>query len=916
MQTQESWFCLYNSWLSVDRGVGNLMADIPAMKEHVYAGKRNLQFFSRANNDMRNEHLWFGVIAKTSYNRFTRVQRLLTGLTMLQCLMIFNLIFFETIDPDDAEQFIQVFEQKIHLTSIIIGIETSIIMSIIGFLLVIMFNKIAPKPHKNKNDELTEEEKEMFQTKMEREKYVAENRVVLDLPVHSPKQSSEESAEVASDWAESEEVDESDNATNRNFNAGSSSVDDELEISEALLKQRLAETVVNVPSDQDKDTSPENAKTFMLPWWFLIIAWVILGSFNLFLAYYIMLYGLSFGYELSVDWALAFFSGFFTNVFIVQPVKVILIVFVFVLIFKQTYTLKEKAPLAKLNEGLHLVNQKNFINEKYGSPSTKAIYQVPLNVAEAEQILKRLKIEHDAKEMLRDLVLYLVFMVCILSVVHGHLDVYLRYRQIKFTKEVYLGVREPLHSWDAGESLLADVREVEDMWDYIIDYLILPLVADDHEKMSPDSSYLIGPARLRQARVEPDTSGCLGIPENIRDIYGLEFCSLSMKNGVEEKRSFEGTWENPSNLTKVDMEDSPYVYRTAEELKTASFRGYFSKYTGGGYVAILSRKDYKSCKTSLEKLRRKDWIDQHTRCVFVEFTLYNPSSDLFTHVVIAFEFDVTGGLFPHYHVNSARFYLGEKRKERWLVLAEGVTFVCLLFYTAIQFNALYMSGFYCYIKNYWNIIEVIVLLLSYVAVCLYYLRLIAFTDALDLLNKFGHAYFIDFHTVFYRNFDFHVVMGFLAAFVIVKLVKVVTFNPFLIIFLRTMEVITPGIFGYSIISLLLLIALAALGNLLFGSKVIGYMTIGRSFYSLLFFILGEANYVYMSTLVDVLWPFYFLMVMFITQYLVLNFFIAILREGLERTKLQEFTEESETVKYMIQSIVRLLGLSRKNRRKL
>lgn len=60
---------------------------------------------------------------------------------MLQCLMIFNLIFFETIDPDDAEQFFEVFEQKIHLTSIIIGIETSIIMSIVGFLLVIMFNK-------------------------------------------------------------------------------------------------------------------------------------------------------------------------------------------------------------------------------------------------------------------------------------------------------------------------------------------------------------------------------------------------------------------------------------------------------------------------------------------------------------------------------------------------------------------------------------------------------------------------------------------------------------------------------------------------------------------------------------------------------------------------------------------------------
>lgn len=71
----------------------------------------------------------------------------------------------------------------------------------------------------------------MFQTKLEREKYVAENRIILDIPVHSAKQSSEASGETVSDWAESQELDESDNATtNRNFNAESTSVDDELEI--------------------------------------------------------------------------------------------------------------------------------------------------------------------------------------------------------------------------------------------------------------------------------------------------------------------------------------------------------------------------------------------------------------------------------------------------------------------------------------------------------------------------------------------------------------------------------------------------------------------------------------------------------------------------------------------------------------
>ncbi|CAL1532583.1 unnamed protein product, partial [Lymnaea stagnalis] len=76
--------------------------------------------------------------------------------------------------------------------------------------------------------------------------------------------------------------------------------------------------------------------------------WVLLAALNLFLAYYIMLYGLSLGYELSVDWAMAFFTAFFVNVMVIQPVKVVLIVFVLVLLWKQRYTLKEIAPLAKL----------------------------------------------------------------------------------------------------------------------------------------------------------------------------------------------------------------------------------------------------------------------------------------------------------------------------------------------------------------------------------------------------------------------------------------------------------------------------------------------------------------------------------------------------------------------------------------
>lgn len=87
-----------------------------------------------------------------------------------------------------------------------------------------------------------------------------------------------------------------------------------------------------------------------LPWWFIFITWTLLGAYNIVLSYYIMLYGLSLDYEKSVDWIIAFFTGFFLNVAVIQPAKVVVMVILLVLVFRQKHTYRDQAPVVKLSK--------------------------------------------------------------------------------------------------------------------------------------------------------------------------------------------------------------------------------------------------------------------------------------------------------------------------------------------------------------------------------------------------------------------------------------------------------------------------------------------------------------------------------------------------------------------------------------
>jgi hypothetical protein len=76
-------------------------------------------------------------------------------------------------------------------------------------------------------------------------------------------------------------------------------------------------------------------------------------------------------------------------------------------------------------------------------------------------------------------------------------------------------------------------------------------------------------------------------------------------------------------------------------LKSAPYVATLQTYKGGGYVINFERS-YRRTVRNLTRLRQEDWLDLRTRAVILEFTVYNPNSNLFASAVMTTEFPAFG----------------------------------------------------------------------------------------------------------------------------------------------------------------------------------------------------------------------------------------------------------------------------------
>ena len=154
------------------------------------------------------------------------------------------------------------------------------------------------------------------------------------------------------------------------------------------------------------------------------------------------------------------------------------------------------------------------------------------------------------------------------------------------------------------------------------------------------SNRLIGWPTMRQLRIKSEPCS---YPKLRTD------CLTDYNFLNEEKRSFAPAWRNISNGKSNSSIDQAFQYRSDDQLDTYIYIGEHGTYSGNGYVYEF-RGRLKDIQTNLSGLHQFKWIDNSTRVVIIQFSLYNPNVQLFTSVTLLIEILSDGGIFP-----TARF---------------------------------------------------------------------------------------------------------------------------------------------------------------------------------------------------------------------------------------------------------------------
>jgi hypothetical protein len=117
----------------------------------------------------------------------------------------------------------------------------------------------------------------------------------------------------------------------------------------------------------------------------------------------------------------------------------------------------------------------------------------------------------------------------------------------------------------------------------------------------------------------------------------------------EEKGSFQPGWAHSIKTNYSSAIHNAFMYKSSKQLDTYAYMGDHSTYGSGGYVYEF-RGHLSKLRSNLYQLHQLGWIDQKTRAVIIQCSLYNPNARLFTAVTLLVELLSTGGVIP-----TARF---------------------------------------------------------------------------------------------------------------------------------------------------------------------------------------------------------------------------------------------------------------------
>ncbi|XP_056363438.1 polycystin family receptor for egg jelly [Oenanthe melanoleuca] len=282
MSTRKAWFFLCRKWIFLDKNNPSRDWKFSVTDPEIPLPKLDY-FLINFNRRLTEYHLWLSIFAPVIAGAFTRFQRLSTFLAVILFSLLVNIMFFNAEKDDAAPIYLR------YLRSITVGIECALLTLPVEMLIIALFkcSQKDPPPVVTK-----------MYPKVDSRYW---NKCVI----------SEKDANVIDTDEQTVNVDsprKDENSQKSGFNLAEWGIFSKARRLSATIRQ-----LRKVP-----DTEP------VLCWWCICVAWGLVLSITVLSSFFIVLYGLSYGYQTSREWLIASGTSFLENLFFHSILKSLL----------------------------------------------------------------------------------------------------------------------------------------------------------------------------------------------------------------------------------------------------------------------------------------------------------------------------------------------------------------------------------------------------------------------------------------------------------------------------------------------------------------------------------------------------------------------------------------------------------------
>nr|CAD7449563.1 unnamed protein product [Timema bartmani] len=462
---------------------------------------------------------------------------------------------------------------------------------------------------------------------------------------------------------------------------------------------------------------------------------------------------------------------------------------------------------------------------------------------------------------LKELIIYVIFLIVFNIVALGMMSITYYY----YTK-VLMGL--------FVESSFKDIKTMADFWNYVesplIDGLFWDVWYNDQAITSKEDRNILYENRM------------LGIPRMRQVKVRNNSCTVH----DEFRRTFSTCYDYFSSASE-DTEPfglgtgTAWTYSSPEKLDTSSYWGWLGTYGGGGFYEDFSIHS----KETLEKikaLKENLWITRGTRAVFIDFTLYNANINLFCIIKLTVEFPPTGGATPSWDFLTLRLLSYQSKYDYFIFACEILFIFFIVFFTLEEVREIIHFKFR-YIRSFWNVLDIIIITLSYACILFNIFQFVKLSDVLQgLLNQ--KTTFANFDHLGRLQVDYNNMEAVALFFAWVKIFKFISFNKTMSQLSNTLSRCAWDIAGFSIMFFIVFCAFAQLSYLLFGSQLERFSTFINAMFTLLRILLADFDYDAIERANRILGPLFFVTYIFFVFFVLLNMFLAIINDTYSEVK--------------------------------